>query len=237
VSFDESVVLWSGRGLVLFTALAAVSGVLLWVFGNRASAAREAAFERFRTDAETRIAEAAARSAESNRKSAEASNATARALASAAAVSLLAGKLDVEAAQLRRRAASAEHHLLESKTRNEPHLLSLDQRGILLSAIEPYPATELHVWKLEGDEASMPADDLIATFKEARWSLSFSLTGNTSVPQYGLVLLLKTATPSPPMAAVISGFHQAGIPLTVAHGGGPKTGVDSLLIGLQPVSK
>jgi hypothetical protein len=222
---------------VLFTALAAVSGMWLWVFGSRASAAREAAFERFRTDAESRIAEADARSAEANTKAAEASKSTARALVNAAAVNLIAGKLDLEAGQQRQRAASAEHHLLELKTLNEPRRLSLDQRGILLAAMQQYPETPLQVWKLEDNEASMPADDLIATFKEARWSLSFSLTGTRDAPQYGLVLSPRTATPSPPIAAMIEGFHRAGIPITVAQGKGPKADVDSLLIGLQPASK
>ena len=100
-----------------------------------------------------------------------------------------------------------------------------------------YPGTPLEVWKLEDDQASMPSDDLIATLREARWALSFSLTGGTGPRHYGLVVSLKTPTPSAPMAAMIPGFHEAGIPITVAHGQGPKPDVDALLIGLQPESR
>jgi hypothetical protein len=226
VSFDEWMTLWSGRVAVGATAIAAVAGMLLWFFGNRATAAKDEAFAKFKAGAEAHIADA-------NARSAEAAKGTATALAKAAEVNERAGKLELEAAQQRERAAKAERQLEELRARTEPRRLSASQRETIVSELRQFSGTSLSIVRLGDAEAGTFADDLIAVLKAADWSLSISLVGLMGMPQYGVVLDFKGNRPSPAMAALMAAFGKVGIPVP---GRGPAA-EDTLLIGLKPVRK
>jgi hypothetical protein len=161
----------SNNAYLLGVAVAAIASFSLYFFGSRLASVKDDELHRFQTESARTIAEANARAAEANTRAAQATRGTAEALASAGAANERAGKLELEAANQRERAAKAEKNLLELTRAVAPRHVTQAQRDTLRVALSgARPTTPIRVMVFIGTEDGIPFSlEFIDALNEAGW--------------------------------------------------------------------
>jgi hypothetical protein len=216
----------------------AVVTYLVWRSGNRVQSA-------IRSEADVRIADAQATAAQANKEVAEARKETAQALKEAAILTERAGKLEVEGARQREKAATAEKELLELQLRVRPRTLGT-QRGPLLSAlIAASPKGPVEIRCVTGDgEGCAYANEIRDVLALAGWAPGAVLqaivmvTGPTGKQgsAIGISMTLRSVNAAPARAETLqNAFESVGLPLNaMSQAGYPEDGV-GIVVGSKPL--
>lgn len=175
MSFDELVALWSGRAAVSLTAVAALAGILAWMFSNRANAEKEAALRRFQSESRAAISAADARAAEATVRAADATARAAVASTAAAEATERTARVETEAAKQQERAAKAEKDLLELQERLAPRILNPAQVASIGSALKPLGTYSAQVFTYADiTEVMRIGDNIAAALNAAGWSVGLA---------------------------------------------------------------
>lgn len=146
---------------------------------------------------------------------------------------IAAGKLaglEKDAADAKARAATAERSLLELQQRLAHRRISKADQDKLVALLSPYPGSVVRLTKLGDSEAGQFADDLIAVFHSAKWSVQLSTIGTLSAPRYGLVCMVdESSSAGKALAKAISSLPDASVTPTKLNGL-----VANVLVGLKP---
>ena len=122
------------------------------------------------TAAEAKIKSAEARAAEANERSARAGEGTAKALVEVAIAKENTSRLEIDAANLRERAARAEKELVEVQGQIQPRRLTLEQQTRLLRIFEGIPKGAIVVDTVLGDgEALLFGGQIRDILKVSGW--------------------------------------------------------------------
>jgi hypothetical protein len=219
--------------------LAAFAGLGAWYFSAKASAAKDAALERFKVESASTTAEANARAAEANTKAVEAAEGTAKARAEAAAAIERTKKLELEAEQQRERAAKAERDLLSVKSAIAPRGFSTAERAKLIAALRAAPVKgKVSINCVLGDgEGFAFANEVDKILKTGGWEttgVSQGAYGPGGNP-IGFGVVVHSAASAPPHAATLqAAFKAAGLDLPGAIDANIPEGTVEILVGNKP---
>lgn len=153
---------------VAFTAMAAMAGIAAWYFSGQLSKVKEAKLGTFQQESRLAIASADARAAEANEKASEAAEGTATALSDAASANERAGRIELEAAEQRERAAKAERDLLALQEQLAWRVIDDQHATALVTRLSMFAGQSVWLFPIAGnEEISRLSQQLAAILKKA----------------------------------------------------------------------
>jgi hypothetical protein len=203
--------------ILLFLTFAAGMGVL--ITGNVINKRQESQLRQFDKDL-----------TEAKRGLAEQQERAANADARVAGLETDAANARSEMAKQQTRAADAEKALLELQQRLAHRRISKSDQNKMAALLYPFQGSVVRLTRLGDSEAKQFADDLLAVFQTAKWSVQISDIGILSPPRYGL-------------ECAVDGSSAAGKALTKALSGLPNANIipvnlngaiANIMVGLKP---
>jgi hypothetical protein len=138
--------------------------------------------------------------------------------------------LEQDAANAKARAATAERSLLELQQRLTHRRISKADQDKMVALLSPFPGSVVRFTKLGDSEAKQFADDLLAVFQAAKWSVQLSIVGTLSPPRYGLACMVdESSSAGKALAKALSGLPTVSMAPVKLKGS-----VAEILAGLKP---
>jgi hypothetical protein len=188
------------------------------------------------TAAEAKIKSAEARAAEANERSARAGEGTAKALVEVAIAKENTSRLEIDAANLRERAARAEKELIEVQDRIKPRRITDPQRTRLIQALKPLPKGPISITTPMGDgEARILAGQIQEIFKASGWGDVHISQALFNRPMIGVMIQLHDVENIPLFAVpLLQAFHDNDVSKTLAYNPEVPEGKIDILVGMKP---
>ncbi len=134
-----------------------------------------------------------------------------------------------EMAKQETRAATAEKALLELQQRLAHRRIDKAEQDKIAALLLPFPSV-VRFTKLNESEAGPFADDLLAIFQAAHWSVQLSINGSVSPPRYGLVCVVdESSSAGKALAKALKGLPTANVTPSTLNGA-----VADITVGLRP---